>query len=58
MMLDYFKLFEEANLIREAVQHTIDKGLSTVDVNPENPQSTSAVGDLIAAYIAEAVVTA
>lgn len=58
MMLDYFKLFEEANLIREAVQHSIDKGLSTVDVNPENPQSTSAVGDLIATYIAEAVVTA
>lgn len=58
MMLDYFKLFEEANLVREAVQHTIDKGLSTVDVNPENPQSTSAVGDLIATYISEAVVTA
>ncbi|UKJ08068.1 3-isopropylmalate dehydrogenase [Solitalea lacus] len=58
MMLDYFKLFEEANLIREAVQYSIDKGLSTVDVNPENPQSTSSVGNIISAYISEATVTA
>ncbi|POY37047.1 3-isopropylmalate dehydrogenase [Solitalea longa] len=58
MMLDYFKLFDEANLIREAVQNGIDKGLSTIDINPENPLSTTAVGDIVANYIAESVVTA
>jgi len=51
MMLDYFKLFEEAKVVRNAVNWALKEGLVTQDLNPEDAKSCSAMGDLIAEYI-------
>jgi 3-isopropylmalate dehydrogenase len=53
MMFDYaFDLQAEANLIKEAVEKSIEANFVTEDLNKENPRSTSEVGDWIANYIA------
>lgn len=51
MMLDYFNLFEEAKLIRTAVDQTLSKNLLTKDLNPTEFVSTSEVGNFIEQYI-------
>lgn len=52
MMFDLaFKLKKEAELIKEAVEKSIDADYVTVDLNKENPKSTSQIGDWIAKYI-------
>jgi 3-isopropylmalate dehydrogenase len=52
MMFDLaFKLKKESELIKEAVEKSIDADYVTVDLNKENPKSTSQVGDWIANYI-------
>lgn len=52
MMFDLaFKLKKEAELIKEAVEKSIDADYVTVDLNKENPKSTSQIGDWIAEYI-------
>jgi 3-isopropylmalate dehydrogenase len=54
MMFDYaFDLQDEANLIKEAVEKSIEANFVTEDLNKENPRSTSQVGDWIADYIAK-----
>jgi 3-isopropylmalate dehydrogenase len=54
MMFDYaFDLQDEANLIKEAVEKSIEANFVTEDLNKENPKSTSQVGDWIADYIAK-----
>jgi len=54
MMFEYaFKLQDEANLIKEAVEKSIEANFVTEDLNKENPKSTSQVGDWIADYIAK-----
>ena len=54
MMFDYaFNLQDEANLIKEAVEKSIEANFVTEDLNKENPKSTSEVGDWIADYIAK-----
>jgi len=54
MMFEYaFKLLDEANLIKEAVEKSIEANFVTEDLNKENPRSTSQVGDWIAEYIAK-----
>lgn len=54
MMFEYaFKLQDEANLIKEAVEKSIEANFVTEDLNKENPRSTSQVGDWIADYIAK-----
>ena len=54
MMFDYaFDLQDEANLIKEAVEKSIEANFVTEDLNKENPKSTSEVGDWIADYIAK-----
>jgi len=54
MMFDYaFDLQAEANLIKEAVEKSIEANYVTEDLSKENPKSTSQVGDWIADYIAK-----
>lgn len=51
MMLDYFNLFTEANLIRAAVQESLSKNLFTKDLNPTDFIGTTDVGNFIEQYI-------
>ena len=51
MMLDYFNLTEEANLIRKAVEWTLIHSMVTKDIDPINFYFTSTVGDLICDYV-------
>lgn len=51
MMLDHFKLFEEAKIVREAVAWTLSNGFVTKDIDPINSYFTSTIGELIADYV-------
>lgn len=51
LMLDFFKLKEEAILIRNAVEWALSNGFVTKDIDPVNNYSTSTIGDLIRDYI-------
>lgn len=51
MMLDYFELREEAELVRTAVAWTLQHGFVTKDIDPINNYSTSTIGDLIKDFI-------
>ncbi|MFT3679168.1 MAG: 3-isopropylmalate dehydrogenase [Ferruginibacter sp.] len=51
MMLDYFNLQEEAALVRNAVQWTIDNLFVTKDIDPVNFYFTSTIGELVCEYI-------
>ena len=53
MLLESLDLLEEAKLVREAVNKSIEEGIVTEDINKENAYKTSQVGDWIAKYIAE-----
>lgn len=51
MMLDYFNLPEEAALVREAVQWSVDNSFVTKDIDNVNFYFTSTVGDIIVDYV-------
>lgn len=51
MLLDHFELFEEADLIRKAVEKALILNITTPDLNADHNISTSKVGDFIADYI-------
>lgn len=51
MMLDYFNLKEEATLVREAVEWTINHLFVTKDIDPINFYFTSTVGELICDFV-------
>jgi 3-isopropylmalate dehydrogenase len=52
MMFDYaFKLKNEAEAIRNAVEQSVENDFVTEDLNRKNPKSTSQVGDWIAGKI-------
>src|SRR4249920_2670385 len=51
MLLDYFELFEEATLVREAVEWTLTNQFVTKDIEPINFYFTSTIGELISDYI-------
>lgn len=51
MMLDFFGLNEEAELVKEAVQWTLANGFVTKDIDPVNNYSTATIGDLVADYV-------
>lgn len=53
MLYDYFELYEEANIIREATDWALKEGVVTEDITTTNPSNCSVVGDLIAHYIEE-----
>ena len=52
MLLESVDLLKEAELIREAVNKSLEKGIVTEDINKEKAYKTSEVGDWIAKYIA------
>ncbi|HMJ45869.1 MAG TPA: 3-isopropylmalate dehydrogenase [Ferruginibacter sp.] len=55
MMLDYFDLKEEAGLVREAVEWTINNEILTRDLYTVNFYFTSTIGDMMVDYINGAI---
>ena len=51
MMLDFFKLEEEAQLVRDAVRWTIESLFVSKDLDPINFYFTSTIGELVSEYI-------
>jgi len=51
MMLDHFGLYEEAILIREAVEKSLALNVCTLDINKDSLFKTSDIGDFIVDYI-------
>lgn len=51
MLLDHFGLTEEAALVREAVNWTLQNGFVTKDIDPVNFYFTSTLGELISDYV-------
>jgi len=51
MLLDHLELKEEAKLVRQAVEWTLQHGFVTKDVDPVNCYSTTTIGDLIHDFI-------
>src|SRR5688500_5116685 len=51
MMLDHFRMHEEADLIRNAVEWTLANGFVSRDIDAINSYSTSTIGDLIRDFI-------
>ncbi|TGD79851.1 3-isopropylmalate dehydrogenase [Hymenobacter wooponensis] len=48
LLLDHFNLQEEADCVRDAVQHALDQGVVTPELNPATLYSTEQVGNFIA----------
>src|SRR4028118_632323 len=57
MMLDHFKLFNEAQIVREAVSWTLSNGFVTKDIDRINSYFTSTIGELISDYVANRIPT-
>src|SRR5258705_712135 len=55
MMLDYFGLPKEAELVREAVEWTLLNGFVTKDIDPANFYFTTTIGELISDYVADRI---
>ncbi|MCC6289911.1 MAG: 3-isopropylmalate dehydrogenase [Chitinophagaceae bacterium] len=55
MMLDYFKLNTEADLVREAVDWTLKHNFVTKDIDPVNFYLTTTIGELIVEYVSNKV---
>jgi 3-isopropylmalate dehydrogenase len=51
MMLDYFSMHQEAALVRDAVQWTLEHKFVSKDIDPINFYFTSTIGDMIAEYV-------
>jgi 3-isopropylmalate dehydrogenase len=51
LMLDYFGMPAEADLVRDAVDWTMANGFVTKDIDAVNFYFTSTVGDLISDYV-------
>lgn len=51
LMLDYFGLNEEAKLVRDAVEWTLQNNFITKDIDNVNFYFTSTIGDLVAEYV-------
>jgi 3-isopropylmalate dehydrogenase len=52
MMLDHFKMKQEAELVRDAVRKSLQSGMKTKDIAEANQfSSTKEVGDFIASFI-------
>ncbi len=57
MLLDYFNLNKEAQLVKDAVEWTLNSQFVTKDIDPQNFYNTSVVGDLICEFIGNAIST-
>jgi 3-isopropylmalate dehydrogenase len=55
MMLEYFGMNAEAQLVRDAVDWTLSNQFVTKDIDPVNFYFTSTVGDLVNEYITNAI---
>lgn len=53
MMLEHWGMMDEAQNIKSAINHALENGMVTEDLNPENPQKTSAVGTYLSEFILE-----
>jgi 3-isopropylmalate dehydrogenase len=53
MLLDHFKMFEEADLVRAAVAWTLNSKFVTKDIDPVNYYFTSTIGDLVCDFVTE-----
>ncbi len=51
MLLDHFELYEEASMIKEAVEKSLVLNVCTIDINQESLFRTSDIGDFIVDYI-------
>lgn len=51
MLLDHFGLSEEAALVRDAVNWTLQNGFVTKDIDPVNFYFTNTLGELISDYV-------
>lgn len=51
MLLDYLKMHEEASLVREAVNWTLQNSFVTKDIDPVNFYFTSTIGELICDFV-------
>ncbi|RXP60332.1 3-isopropylmalate dehydrogenase [Lutibacter sp. HS1-25] len=51
MLLDHFKLYEEAEDIRTAVEKSLELSISTPDLNETNHFSTTSVGNFLCDFI-------
>lgn len=51
MMMSHFGLNEEADLIQEAVNWSLQHGFVTKDIDTVNSYSTTAIGDLLSDYV-------
>lgn len=51
MLLDYLMLYDEANLVRSAVDSLLAEGIVTQDLNQEKNYGTATIGDMAAQYI-------
>src|SRR5215204_684779 len=55
MMLDHFKMHEEAGLVRSAVDWTLHSRFVTKDIDSVNYYFTSTIGDLICDFVTEKI---
>lgn len=53
MLLEYFDLTKEANVVRKAVEESIELNICTQDINTNNYYSTEKVGDFLESRISE-----
>jgi len=51
MMLEYLGMPKEGNLVREAVNWTLENSFVTKDLDPVNFYFTSTIGELITDYV-------
>lgn len=51
MMLDHFKLHQEASSVRGAVAWSLENGFVTKDIDPINSYFTSTIGEIISDYV-------
>jgi 3-isopropylmalate dehydrogenase len=51
MLLEYLGMTKEANLVREAVNWTLENAFVTKDLDPVNFYFTSTIGELITDYV-------
>lgn len=54
MLLESLEMWEEAKIIRLAVEKTLDEGIGTPDLKPKVEYTCSQMGDLLASIVAEA----
>lgn len=57
MLLDYFGLHDEAQVVRDGVAWTLSNGFVTKDIDPVNYYFTSTIGELISDFIQNRVQT-